>query len=521
MFTTVPKRVFAILLSIIMLSAPFIECVYAAENTTDIDTIEKTCPTIFIHGFACGDIYSEIGTENESIVWPMQGETITQAIKTAIAPVASYLLTHNWAAFEDALIEVVNILFSGAWNNPDGSARENQGIKWEYPEEIQTDSFVNFNYDWRGDPIEIADELAEFIDYVLDKTGCEKVAIECHSMGGIIFISYLAKYGLDKIQGAILDSTAIYGASYIGELFTNRFLFDGDAVYFYLLYAFSGMEGEAILDFIMDSLYASGTFELLEFAAKELVRRSYERVAKDCLIPLFGYWPSIWAMIPDEDCNASEEYVFETLLEDTEDHTVLRNRVRAYNEQVRPKRDSLLQELAATGRLMVITRYGFSMAPISGKWSMQSDGVIDTANSSFGATTVAYGEYLSEDYIAANEAKGYISPDQMVDASTCAFPEVTWFIKDLPHSHNTDVLNKVKNAILFADHPITVHTYKEYPQYMIKTDGQIVVYDSYNKPCINPLYAFGKFKQNIRDKIIALFMMIYNKLAGIFAMPVK
>ena len=99
MFTTVPKRVFAILLSIIMLSAPFIECVYAAENTTDIDTIEKTCPTIFIHGFACGDIYSEIGTENESIVWPMQGETITQAIKTAIAPVASYLLTHNCAAF--------------------------------------------------------------------------------------------------------------------------------------------------------------------------------------------------------------------------------------------------------------------------------------------------------------------------------------------------------------------------------------------------------------------------------------
>lgn len=519
MLTSVSKRVFAILMSILLLFGALAPCAFAAEDATELDTIERTCPTIYIHGFACGNIYSGIGTENESIVWPMQGDVITQAIETALAPIANYLLTHNWAKFEDALIEVVNILFSGAWNNADGSAKDNQGIKWQYPREVNADSILSFNYDWRGDPIEIADELAAFIDYVLEKSGCEKVAIECHSMGGIIFISYLAKYGLDKIQGAIMDSTAIYGASYMGELFANRFVFEGDAVYFYLLYAFSGMEGEAILDFIMDSLFAAGTFELLEFAGQELVRRSYERVARDCLIPLFGYWPSIWAMIPDADCAASEEFVFETLLEETEEHEILRNRVRAYNEQVRSKRDTLLQELAATGRLMVITRYGYTMAPVSGNWNTQSDGVIDTVYSSFGATTAAYGDSLSDDYIAENSAMGYISPDKMVDASSCAFPEVTWFIKDLPHSHGTDSLNKVKYAVLFADQPITVQTFNDYPQYMIKKDGRVVAYESYEKPSANPMYELGKIKQSIRDKIIALFIKIYTNLASIFSMP--
>ena len=513
------KKLSAIVLCFCILISAVVP-VNATQKTTPIDEIQSTCPTIFIHGFACGDIYSNLGTEDETVVWPMQSDVIMTAVEKAVKPIADYLLTHNWAKFEDALIEVVNILFEGAWNNPDGSAKEGTGIDWTYPEQIDPTSTVDFCYDWRGDPLEIADQLADFIDYVLIKTGSEKVAIECHSMGGIIFISYAAKYGLDKIHGAIMDSTAVYGASYIGKLFTNEFVLDGEAIYSYLLFAMTGNEYEEVLNFLFDTLFAMGVFDILECAAEELVRRSMERVARECLIPLFGYWTSVWAMLSDADFEKAESFVFDTLLIDkTEEHTVLRNRINAYNDQVRVKRDDILQQLAEKERLMVISRYGFSMAPVSSTWSMQSDGVIDTAYSSFGATAANYGSYLSEEYLAEHKQAGYISPDSIVDASTCAFPDVTWFIKCYPHSNYTVALSALKNAVLFADEPVNIHSYAEYPQYMISANGTIVPFESYEKEPCNPLYAYGKLMQYIRDKLEELFKTIFDKVASLFVMP--
>lgn len=512
------KRLLACILSFLFLFTTLSPVVIATESKSDINAVDITCPTIYIHGFACGDIYADMGTENEKIVWPMQNDLIMTAVKTAIAPIANYLLTHNWAAFEDALIEVVNLLFSGAWNNPDGTTKENSGIKWTYPTDITTTSKISFNYDWRADPLVIADELAAYIDYVLAESGCDKVAVECHSMGGIIFMSYAAKYGLDKIHGAIMDATAIYGASYMGELFANRFMLDGEAVYAYLLYSFSGIKGEAILDLLMDSLFASGVFDLLEAAGEELVRRSYERVAKECLIPLFAYWPSVWAMIPDADCKASEKYVFETVLSgnNNEAHAALRSKVQAYNSEVRAYRDDILQQLADSGRLMIIARYGFSMAPVSANWTSQSDGVIDTVYASYGATTADYGKNLSDSYIAKYADKGYISPDHMIDASTCSFPEITWFIRDLQHSTDSNDLNALKDAVLFADKKVDIHTFAAYPQYMIRSQGKIVAFETYNNPAFNPLYEYGKLMQNIRDQIEALFKSIFEKLSEFF-----
>ncbi len=512
------KRLFAFILSFLLMITAFSPAVFAVEASDDHSQPAVTCPTIYIHGFACGDIYAGIGTDDETVVWPMQGDIIMTAVETAIAPIANYLLTHNWSAFEDALIEVVNILFSGAWNNPDGTPKENTGIKWTYPEDITSTSKISFNYDWRGDPLVIADELAAYIDYVLAETGCEKVAVECHSMGGIIFISYAAKYGLDKIHGAVMDATAIYGASYMGELFANRFMLDGEAVYSYLLYAFSGMQGEMILDFMMDYLFATGVFDLLEAAGETLVNRSYERIAKECLIPLFAYWPSVWAMIPDADCEASEEYVFEKLLAGNNDeaHAVLRSKVQAYNEEVRSNRDDILKQLAESGRLMVIARYGFSMAPVSANWTSLSDGVIDTNFASYGATTAAYGEKLSDDYLAENAAKGYISPDNTVDASTCAFPDNTWFIKDLQHSNDTNALNALKEAVLFADEKVDIYTFEEYPQYLIRTDGNITAFENYEEPCDRPLYTFGKLMQTFRAKVEEWLKNVFSQLTAFF-----
>lgn len=510
-------RISALLLSFCLLFTAVFPAASAAQIPA-LGTVEATCPTVYIHGFGCGDIYANLGTSEEKVVWPVSEESIKTAVAAAIKPLLALLV--DYETFEDGLVEVVNILFEGAHNNPDGSPKEGTGIHWDYPTTASLTEYNNFRYDWRMDPLVVADELAQYIDFVLEYTESEKVAIECHSMGGVIFLAYAAKYGLDKIHGAILDSVAVYGESYMSKLFTGNVVMDGEAVYSYLLYAMTGLEQEQLVDFIFDALFAAGVFDIVEILSEELVRRSIDRAAKECLIPLFGRWLGMWAMIPDDSYEDCIDYVFNTVLADeSAEYAELKNRVNAYNSLVRPYREDILDTLAETDNLMVISRYGFSMAPVTDQWQSMSDGTIDTKYTSFGATAAPYGKQLSDEYVETHKDLGYLSPDNMVDASTCRYPDITWFIKNRPHSHGTDFMNDLKRAVLFADCSIDIHSYEEFPQYMIDKNGEVLPFTDYKEPRPNLLYSYGLFMQMLRDRIEEVFKTIIAKLQSVFLIP--
>lgn len=489
--------------------------VFASAEEADFDSFETdiSCPTIFVHGFACGNIYTDIGTEQQKQVWPMDNDTITTAIETAIDPIIHYLLTHNWEKFESALIEVANILFEPAWSNADGTPPENSGILWSYPAAVSKTDCVDFCYDWRKDPLVVAAEMNDFIDYVLEKSGAEKVAIECHSMGGPMVMAYIAQYGMEKIHGVVLDSTAIYGAGYMGKLFSGDIVIDGEALYSFLLYALDGTEYEIIVDFIFDSLYAAGVFDIVELFGEVLIHRSLARVAEEVLIPLFARWPSIWAMISDEEFDLCEKYVFEEVLADATPETEsLREKVNAYDQAVRPKIDGIIRDLYDTGHFMIISKYGYSMAPVTETWQNMSDGVLDTYYTSFGATCALYDEYLPSEYIEENKDKGYISPDGMVDASTCDYPDSTWFIRNDKHSTYTSPLNALKKAVLFGTEKVDIYTFAEYPQYLIRENDTITAYTEYEAPAFNILYEYGNLMQRLRDMIEDFLRTVIEKI---------
>lgn len=65
------------------------------------------------------------------------------------------------------------------------------------------------------------------------------------------------------------------------------------------------------------------------------------------------------------------------------------------------------------------------------------DQLASVNKASFGATTSSIYDTLSDKYIAKRVAQGkgkYISPDKQIDASTCWFPDYTFFIKGISHS---------------------------------------------------------------------------------------
>lgn len=60
----------------------------------------------------------------------------------------------------------------------------------------------------------------------------------------------------------------------------------------------------------------------------------------------------------------------------------------------------------------------------------------------------------------------YISPDKTVDASTCLFPDKTWFIRNIPHAELCVELDLMVYTLLTTKDEATVDTYREYPRFM-------------------------------------------------------
>ena len=63
--------------------------------------------------------------------------------------------------------------------------------------------------------------------------------------------------------------------------------------------------------------------------------------------------------------------------------------------------------------------------------------------------------------------EGCVSPDRMVDASTCRYPEYTWFIKNLLHSSGCDYIDELLRFIAFSDHQVTVFENEAFPQFVL------------------------------------------------------
>ena len=104
--------------------------------------------------------------------------------------------------------------------------------------------------------------------------------------------------------------------------------------------------------------------------------------------------------------------------------------------------------------------------PVFADCKPTSDGIAETEYTSFGATVADFGKTLSADYIASISEvnKKFLSPDNMIDASTCALPEKTWFIKNSYHDHFPASIDKLIEAILTTD--IDVFSNELYPQFL-------------------------------------------------------
>ncbi len=454
------KRILCVLLSVLMLLSTGILSAVAEGAQGNI-------PTVYVYGFMGSDLLEDKNDPNSKVIWPPDMNAMTEDIKEALPTLVAALLVDNWETFGTVVIDLVKPYFEPTYLADDGTCPNNSGVYFTLPSqsEVRSGRRLTFCYDWRLNPMETADDLKDYIEYVCAQGGVDQVNVICHSLGGIIFLSYVSKYGYDRVKGVCLNTTAIYGESYTGDLMRGDIVFDADSIDYYMRYVLEGTEYDALLTELISAMNQAGLLKLLAKKANGLTRSQKERVVREVLLPMFGNWLTIWAMIPDQDVDAAQEMVFETLCAD-QDRSVLREKIDDYNNNVRKDKVQTLQTINDNANLYVISRYGYSSIPVTSSFKTLSDGTIDTKYTSFGATTSDYDKTLTKAELEGVSAE-YISPDKRVNASTCLFSDQTWFIRNIKHSLQAESLWTMMGELLAYNGQATVNTFEQYPRFLV------------------------------------------------------
>lgn len=316
-----------------------------------------------------------------------------------------------------------------------------------------------FIYDWTANPFDIAEDLNQFIQEVKEKSGHDKVSICAESMGGCMTNTYLALYGYDDVENLVMANSAFNGLEMLGQLFIGN----------------PEIDGEALAGLIVQSIYGSAeyaslipyipVFEQLALFANDLFEKAGDRIYEEVLIPVFGYLPSFWCFIP--------EYHFEEAMEKMlpDAGPELLAFVNEYYEKVASKTGDRVKEMVESEDVnyFCVSNYNKFIAPVTETACWNSDGVIETYNTSGFATVADMGTTLGADYVqAVDMGRNMISPDNIVDASTCQAPMQTWFTKNWGHIAYSlnDGTCDFYVWLLTANEQYTIDSNPQYPQFM-------------------------------------------------------
>ncbi len=383
--------------------------------------------------------------------------------------------------------------------NFDSPSSEETKLAKALYDELGDNHVYYFTYDWTGNPVEIVKQLKAFINSVKETSGHNKVSINAESMGGAVVSLYINTYGYGDIENLVMANSAFNGLEMMGQLFMGNTQIDGEALAFLL--AQEILSNPELGEFVA---YIP-VFEQLALMANDIVAVEHDAIYSRIFTPVFGYMPSFWMFVPTYDFVGEDGKTYNTFSVAKDvmfgANTGMMTEVRA---NAGSNLLSIVNKVAAASRntsSMVrdmigytytidlgflgehevvvapkinsyanVTNYNKFIAPVTPSANWNSDGVIESFNTSGFATIADMGYNLGENYVQAElkDVANYISPDNVIDASTCQAPDNTWFIKNLGHVKYglDDGVADFYVWLLTATEEYTINTNAEYPQFM-------------------------------------------------------
>lgn len=477
------KKTVSILLAFIIAFSA-VSVAFAEPLTEEPEICDGNCgctPIVYIPGFGAG-IYLNPESDDRTPIFPPGAQDIIKAVPDLLFAVIA-IATGNKPLFGKMAVSAMNKLLGKLACDDSGKPVFESSIEpYEYPEndihrnmtDDPTDRSFDFEYDWRLSPVDNAAELKKFIDHVKELTGHDEVSLICHSQGNTVVAAYLELYGNDGIEKIAFLSPAFQGISILGSLFRKEADLSkksGELLTF-VKTAMGESAGTDILSGLLGILNATGfTDSLLSFLQKYLTSE-FDMIYAESLAPAFGNLAGIWSFVPDEYYDDAVNVMFEG----RKDAPIL-EKIEYYHDNVMVKLEEILQNAMDNGtEIIICAGYGMSSIPVSLTPAVQSDSLIDTVYMSIGALCAPLGETLGDGYKQAVDCgHDHVSEDMLIDASTAAFPENTWFFKGISHSDFPDEYYKFINTFLLEEEEMNVSTHEEYPQFMmLDGDGKLI-----------------------------------------------
>lgn len=376
------------------------------------------------------------------------------------------------------------------------------------------DNVYVFTYDWRLDPVETSHKLDEFIQTVKANSRKERVSIISEGFGSSIATAYLAECyenATADVDNFVTVNSAALGTSLIGDLFTGRLTQSimpskvraTESAFIRYTNDFSDNPvtwfSTWLTNYILNRNWETYDFiTSINAMMGHVVDPLYDKYLRDMLKDFTG----LWAMVPVDYYDEAMDFMFMSDDSTAGDYNSdLQERIQSY-KNIQENAAEILVKASSEGiNINVVSSWDIQLIPIGDNSasdeelfgiSAQSDGLIDTYYSSFGGWTIPLNDVGAaaqnkdqrntegecENHNHLNSVYDTLDPEHSLgamchylDASTCALPDNTWFIRNMKHGTFDTESNSMNflEYLITADKTLTVYSangiYRQFMSY--------------------------------------------------------
>ena len=487
------RRLFSILLALCLLFS-VVGAALAAE-TGEADG--RRVPTIQIRGKTAW-IYKNADSpeEREAVFdgWtgrvPVPDGYIEDASKRLLPKFALAVATGNYDDWAADFSHVLEPIYHDMVLDKEGKPQYGTGTDWNFdytdlPDRVGGDgTYANdayeFEYDWRLSPLDVVDDLRDYIDAVLRATGKTEYNLVARCEGTCVAAAYLAKYPDARIRSVVYITPCSNGCAQISCLFGGDVRISTDAMNRYVSLNFgtgaeddfaAGMGEEpmtAVLRELISMMALTHGLDLPARTVQRIFDTVKEKVYPGLLMTSFGTFPGYWAMVDDAHYETAKSLAG---IADDPEYAAFVSLLDDYHYNVQNRQIEIIEGMKAQGAAFsLIVKYGTEILPFIADADLINDSTLTVREASFGALTAPIGETLSAEYVAAAEAAGkgrYISPDRQIDASAGAFPDETYYLKYCPHGEWYGEFYWLLSYIIEKGGAVNADTNDRYPRFTV------------------------------------------------------
>lgn len=484
------KKVLSLVLTLVMLFTITVPA-FASEQTATAAEYDGA-PVVIVRGIDFAGLTYEDGSKALAF-------NAFDLIGILLDAVVGQFVVKDKEAITNGILEYAGALLGPLASDKDGTSLDKSVSMVQYPEalsnypdftanladsselaiakaaidKVGAENTYFFTYDWRKDPLEVADELNALVETAKADSGKDKVHIACASMGGMITTAYLYKYGSDSAESVTYLSSAHNGTYVCGDSLNGKIHFNGDAVYNTIMNVIPD-SSIPVIDLIVDVLFAGlkfvGAFDIVCDFLNDFVKENKEKAYGQMLRDVMGTSVGLWALCPDDSLESGIEFIFADC---KDEYPVLMEKLDALKDFTFSTEDTINEALANGVKVSFISNYNKPLVPVNVKSELNGDQVLETQLTSHFAVVADYGKTLSTEQLAAADP-AFVSPDKVIDATTAYYRDYTWFVKDAPHvacAYGSDY-SEFAFWLIFSEEQPTIYTNEKYPQFMISDANQ-------------------------------------------------